>query len=213
MRKDIKKILVTFFVILLCVAVIQWAKFFLSFRQDDPLRIASSRVKGNPDAPIKIIEYVDFRCGPCGSGTHWLKGFMDKHPDEVFVEVRYFPIHLAHGAMTARFAECSLRQNKFWEIHDALFQDQRRWMGLANAEDFFLNIAAQQGLDMEALEACWKDPAVYDEIMRIKNEGKELGVSATPTYFVNGTMTVGVKRLAEETARILNIEPDFKISP
>lgn len=208
MRKRIKKYFVSLIIILVCVASIQWGKYFLSFSQDNPMRMMSRRVKGNPKAPVKIIEYVDFRCGPCGRGTRWIKRFMKNNPEKLFVEVRYYPLHLQHGAITARLAECALRQGKFWEIHDALFGTQRHWVRLANAEDYFLELAAKNGLDLDALKACWNDPLLYDEIIDIKYGGKEMGVTATPTYFINDEMVVGVNNLSKTISSILNIKVD-----
>jgi len=214
MRKRIRKILVTILVVVFCVAGISNIRFFLSLDKKDPLHISSRRVKGSPNAPIKIVEYIDFRCGPCAYGSRWLKGFMQKHPGKIFLEVRSFPLHLSRGALAARFTECALKQKKFWEAHDALMENQAKWIRLPNAEKFFLEVAKKENMDIKALEACWKDPELYDEIMIIKSERKNLGVKATPTYFINGKMLVGAQKMSAGVASILGIAlKDQKITP
>jgi len=194
--------LVTLSVILIPVLLIQGARALSVSVKSDSFSPISRRVKGNPGAPIHIVEYVDFRCGPCSYASRWLRKFMEEHPDEVFLEMRYYPLHLSHGALTARFAECALKQGKFWEIHDALIETQSEWIREAAPEAKFLEIARDKGLDVVALEACWNDPKLYDQIIAIKKQGTDLGVDATPTYFVNGNMLVGAKRLTDELKRL-----------
>lgn len=212
MRKMLKKLAVTLAVILVPVLMIQGARSLSAFSKSDFFDPISHRVKGNPKAPVHIIEYIDFRCGPCAYGSRWLRKFMEEHPGEVFLEVRYYPIHLSHGALTARFAECALTQKKFWEVHDSLIQTQPDWIRLVNPEAKFLEIARDQGLDVVALEACWNDPSLYDRIMAVKKQGRDLGVDATPTYFVNGDMVVGAKRLSDELKRIMDSEKKLPLT-
>jgi len=212
MRKILKKLVVTLMVILVPVLMIQGARSLSTFSQSDFSDPISRRVKGNPGAPIHIIEYIDFRCGPCAYGSRWLRNFMEEHPGEVFLEVRYYPVHLSHGALTARFAECALRQKKFWEVHDALMATQSEWIRSVNPEAKLLALAQDQGLDVVALEACWNDPKLYDQIMDVKKQGRDLGVDATPTYFVNGDMVVGARRLSDELKRIMDSEKKLPLT-
>ena len=117
-------------------------------------------------------------------------------------------MHLTYGALAARFTECALKQGMFWDIHDALMGNQREWFKLSNPKSFFLEIAEKKGMDIVSLEACWDNPSVYDSIMEIKHLGKELGVTATPTYFINGKMFVGFKEMSEELLRLLGMKDE-----
>ena len=205
MSKKIWKILISIIVVLACAAVIQGARYLLAPSSDDPFRTVSKRTKGRPGAPIHIIEYMDFRCGPCGFGAKKINEFMRKYPGQIFLEMRYFPLQLSHGAITARFTECALKQNKFWQAHDALIDRKKEWISLPNPEGFFLKIAVDEQMNAPAIEACWNDPNLYDEIMDVKHLGKELGVRSTPTYFINGKMVVGAKKLMQELEALLGL--------
>jgi len=195
MKKLARKILVTVVVVFLGVAAIVSARLFFFAQDKGPLTPRSIRSKGNSGAQVQIIEYFDFRCGPCANGARWIKDALKKYPGKIYLEVRHFPLHLSHGALEARFAECALSQGKFWEIHDRLMASQQKWMKEVGPEKLFLQMARQAGLDEEKLTACWADPELYDAIIAMKDEGERLGVNATPTYFVNGKMAVGVKNL------------------
>ncbi|MEW5894213.1 MAG: thioredoxin domain-containing protein [Candidatus Omnitrophota bacterium] len=201
-----RKVLLTILIILACVAAFQWGWFFYRSSKDDPFKISSKRVKGTPDAAVKIIEYTDYRCSFCSGASNWLNKIMRKNPGSIYLEVRYFPLHLNDGALTARFAECALRQNKFWAIHDDLMTQQSKWIRLPNSESFFLDLAVKHRLDVGQLKTCWSDPELYDSIMDLKDQGKDLGVTATPTFFVNGKMAVGVNDLKTELNRLLGTE-------
>ncbi|HSV42929.1 MAG TPA: thioredoxin domain-containing protein [Candidatus Bathyarchaeia archaeon] len=195
MKKLVRKILVTVLVVVLGIAAIVWARL-LFFQQDQgPLTPRALRSRGNPGAPVQIIEYFDFRCGPCANGARWIKDVLQKYPGKIYLEVRHFPLHLSNGALEARFTECARAQGKFWEIHDRLMASQKKWIKEVNPEASFLQMARESGLDETKLTACWADPDLYDSIIAMKDEGARLGVNATPSYFVNGKMVVGVKNL------------------
>lgn len=204
MNRLARKILFTLLIILICVAVINGARFLFR-RAVDPFASLSGRIKGNPKAEIKVIEYIDFRCGPCAHGVMWLKDFMQRHPNKIYLEVRYFPLHLSFGALDARFAQCALRQGKFWDVFEALMSRQAQWIRLPNPEAYYLEIAKEMRLDIDRLQGCWKDPDVYDDIVAVKESGRQLGVNATPTYFVNEKMVVGAKNLKDELELLLGL--------
>jgi len=209
MKKLPHKILVTAVVVILGVAAILSARLLFFTQDQGPLTPRSLRFRGNPGAPVQIIEYFDFRCAPCGQGAKWIKNVLPKYPGKIYLEVRHFPLHLSHGALEARFAECALAQGKFWEIHDRLMASQQKWMKEVSPEKFFLKMAKEAGLDEKKLTACWADPHLYDAIIAMKNEGQRLGVNATPTYFVNGKMAVGVKNLEAALFEALGVSaPD-----
>lgn len=163
------------------------------------------RAKGDPNAPLKIVEYIDFQCPACGVGAKYLKKFMHEHPGVVYLEMKYFPLPMhKFGFVSARYAECADRQGQFWPMHDLLVERQKDWLKLNNARPAFDLIAKEVGMDMEALKVCFEDPSVNETIMKDRNEGKGLGVKSTPSYFINQELFVGSKSLKQELNKFLD---------
>ena len=159
----------------------------------------SSRSKGNPNAPHKINEFVDFQCPACATGSKILHTLLEKNPQDYYLRVKYFPLEMhLHSVRAARYVECSARQGKFWEVEDAFFEKQPQWRNLINPEPVFSEILKTAGIDPKKLESCLADPTVGEAIVKEKTEGKSLGVQSTPTYFIDGTMFVGTKNLENQ---------------
>jgi protein-disulfide isomerase len=124
---------------------------------------------------------------------------MNDQPGKVYLELRYFPSPKQERSMlTARFAECSARQGKFWQFHDVLIPRQHRWRTLADPRPVLTQFAKEAGLDLPGLELCLKDKSVTELILEERNDAKALGVRRTPTYFINDKMLVGLESLRQE---------------
>jgi len=159
----------------------------------------SERAKGNPRAPVKIKEYIDFQCPACAEGAKFLTAYMQANPQKIYLELKFFPLtNHKHGLTSSRYVYCAGQQKKFWPFHDLLIERQRQWSGLGDVHPFFQGIAQEVGLDKQKLEECLLDDATEKEILEDKAEGQGLGVQRTPTYFVNGNMVVGYKSLIDE---------------
>ena len=159
-----------------------------------------ARGKGSRAAKVQITEFIDFQCPACANGSKFLKEYLVKHPSDIYLEVKYFPlpsIH-RHAQRSARYAECSAQQNKFWPMLDLLMEEQPRWAGLMNAEDTFKKMASVVQLDKGQLDACLRDQGTERIIIKEKELGQSMGVQSTPTYFINGKLFVGVKSLKDE---------------
>jgi len=155
-----------------------------------------ARSKGNRQAPIQIVEHIDFQCPACAYGAKLLKEFMQKNPDQVFLQLHHFPLAMHKHAITASiYAECAARQKKFWEFHDLLIENQDQWKSMEDARPAFQSFAEQVGLKSNALNKCIADPATEAAILQERTLGTERGIKSTPTYFVNGEMTVGATSL------------------
>lgn len=80
-------------------------------------------VKGNPDARIKMIEYVDFECPQCNRAFPTIEALLDKYGDKISLEYRSFPLPYHKNAQkAAEAALCAGEQGKFWEMHDQIFR-------------------------------------------------------------------------------------------
>ena len=194
------KQITTGLIILACVAIVIGVKHL---DQHKNVQSVQGRTKGNPEAPIKIVEFIDFQCPACAAGAKYLNEYIKNNPDAIHLEMKYFPLkgHV-HGLLSARFVECASQQGKFWDYHDILVEKQKDWKKLINAYPSFELMAQQVNLDMEKMNVCLQDNKVDTIIDEHKQEGIQLKVRSTPTYFVNGNIVVGLKNLKAEIAKL-----------
>jgi protein-disulfide isomerase len=157
-------------------------RYDVSIDADDP-------VLGDPDAPITIIEFADFQCPFC------IRHFQETYPqliaqygDQIRFVFKNFPLRTLHpdAQSAAEAGECANEQGKFWEYHDLLFGGT---LGLGQAA--YEGYAEQLGLDVAALTACIEEGRYAEAVDRDYALGQQIGVSATPTFFVNGIALEG----------------------
>jgi protein-disulfide isomerase len=138
---------------------------------------------GPETAPVVLLEYGDYECPFCGAAHHSLKQLFHTVGDEVLYAFRHFPltqIHL-HAQQAAEAAEAAGAQNRFWQMHNMLFEHQDRL-----GADHLLGYAEALGLDVERFAS---DLSTHRHAPRIREDfltGIRSGVNGTPTFFVNG---------------------------
>ena len=150
--------------------------------------VSDDWVKGNKDAPITIVEYLDFECEACGAYYPVIKRLSEEYKDEVRFVVRYFPLPGHKNSMTSALAvEAAGKQGKYWEMHNTLFENQRDW-GEKQRPDpkIFENYARQIGLDMNQYEKDIISQEVKSRIERDRKSGQKLNIQGTPSFFLNG---------------------------
>jgi protein-disulfide isomerase len=168
-----------------------------------------ARATGNPDANIKIIEFIDFQCPACANGAKLLHEYLDKYPGKMYVELRYFPLKMhKHGLTSARWGECAARQDKFWAFLNPLLEGQSAWAALADPVPAFTAFAKTANVDMAQLNVCLADKSVDETINADIEEGKMRQVSSTPSYFINHELVVGTKSLKSRLDDLLGIKEE-----
>lgn len=148
----------------------------------------SDHVRGNPAGTVTVIEYGDFQCPFCGDVHPILDQVVSEYEDRVQFSFRHFPIVNAHPrAMIAhRSAEAAGKQDKFFEMHDLLFERQSLWSEAENAADVIRGYAEEIGLDMVQFDNDYKDPATLSFITDQLKEAEAIGVNSTPSFYING---------------------------
>jgi len=209
MKLRFNKEIVTVVVLLVSVAVIlgvRWAKGY--YQKKQRVVVTDKKAKGNPEAPIQVIEYTDFLCPACAGGANALKKFMDVYPDQIFLVYRHFPLPQLHPyAITAAIhAECAAEQDTFWPYHDYLFENAKLITHSISPRRKLMDKAKELQLDMDKFEACVESPDAELAVLNDKSSGRELGARATPTYFVNGEMIVGSGNIKTKLTTILDIK-------
>ncbi len=154
--------------------------------------VMSGRSLGSPGARVKIVEFTDFQCPACASAAKVVHRVMQENESKLFVELKYFPLPMHKNSRKAAVAaECARVQGKFWPMQELLFRDQGIWAIPDAPEDNFLSLARSVGIDEQKMMRCMASAAAERTVADDLQEGKNLGVKATPTFFVNGKAVVG----------------------
>ncbi|MBI1957303.1 MAG: DsbA family protein [Candidatus Niyogibacteria bacterium] len=157
-------------------------------------------VLGNPEAPVTLVEFADFQCPFCGRFfKQTLPQIKDKYvkTGQVKFIFRDFAFLGEESFRAAEAARCAGEQRKFWEYHDYLYNHQSGENEGAFADTNLKKFALTLGLDQESFDACL-DSGKYRELVEKESSGgNDLGVSGTPTTFVNGKSVVGAVPFSE----------------
>ena len=145
---------------------------------------------GSATAPVTLVEYSDFQCPFCGRVMPTLKELRTKYGDKVRVVWKDFPLTQIHpqAFVAAQAGNCAREQGKFWEYHDRLFANQQ-----ALQPEFLKKYAAEVGLDAAKFNACLDSSKYEARVQESLSTGNRLGITSTPTVYVNGRMVNGAQ--------------------
>ena len=144
-----------------------------------------SHRRGGEQPLVWIVEFSDFDCGYCARAHGTLESVLSSYGDEVSLSYRHFPLG-ATTKLVAEAAEAAAAQGKFWPFHDAVFSTPGRTDREALARH-----AATAGLDLERFSRDLDDRRFARAVALDTAEGAALGVTGTPTFFINGRPLVG----------------------
>ncbi|WP_420153207.1 DsbA family protein [Siphonobacter sp.] len=138
---------------------------------------------GKADANLVIVEYGDYQCPYCGAAYPVLKELMREFGDQIKFVFRNFPLSEIHpfARPAALVAEAAALQGKFWEMHDAIYENQS-----SLSTDFLFELAEKLGLDQTKLQHDLKQDSLEDRVDADFESGMHSGVNGTPSFFVNG---------------------------
>ncbi|TDG34896.1 DsbA family protein [Pedobacter changchengzhani] len=147
-----------------------------------PIVSKIDHIQGSDNASIEIVEYGDYECPACGDAYPILKEIEETFGHQIKFVFRNFPLQKAHqfAFEAAVCAEAAGLQNKFWEMHDALYENQYRI-----AEGIFEELAESIDLDLEKFKLDMDSSAVKDKIEKDFESGVRSGVNGTPSFYVN----------------------------
>jgi len=149
---------------------------------------ANDHVLGNTNAPIELIEYADYQCPYCQQAYYILKDIQNELGNDLKFVFRNFPLpnlhpHAIHAAVAAETASA---QNRFWEMHDTLFENQK------NLDDHhLLQYAEEIGLDINRFEKDFGKDPYFQKVNHDYETGVQNNVQGTPTFFINGDIYEG----------------------
>jgi protein-disulfide isomerase len=144
---------------------------------------------------VQLVEFGDYQCPACGAAYPNVKQVMKDFDGKVTLYFRNFPLTQIHqnAMLGAEAAEAAGAQGKYWEMHDALYENQKEWseLGASAAEDKIVGYAKNLGLDSDKLKTDIDAEKYKQVIQQDMADGNALGIQGTPTFYINGTQVQG----------------------
>jgi protein-disulfide isomerase len=138
-------------------------------------------------SPVIIEEFGDYQCPPCGQLYPELKQIESEYGDQVKIVFRHFPLIKMHknALLAAHAAEAARNQNKFWEMHDRLYRNQKEWAELDDPKPVFEGYARQLNLKLDQFNSDLQSNLIDQKIVADMQRGTSQGVTGTPTVFLD----------------------------
>ncbi len=160
------------------------------FLQKPKVQVAydPARLRGDPKAPVVIVEFSDFQCPYCQAVQPTLKTLLAKYEGRVSLAYRDLPLRDVHpqAELAAEASRCAGEQGKFWEYHDVLFANQNKL-----DRPGLVELASGLKLDEKRFDSCLSGGKYKEQIEQDRQLGLRAGVSGTPGFFINGNMLSG----------------------
>lgn len=170
---------------------------------------ARDHVRGPSDAPLTLVEYLDFECPFCAKATGVGRELREHFGDELRYVVRHLPlpdVH-PHAERAAMAAEAAAAQGRFWEMHDLLFAHQEHL-----GDECLIGYASELGMDVERFAADLASPALAARVRDDVAGAEASGARGTPTFFVEGVRHTGPHDTASLVA-VLEEARGRRVSP
>jgi protein-disulfide isomerase len=148
-----------------------------------PVADDRDHIQGPSDAAVTLVEYGDYECPYCGAAYPIVKDVQARMGERLRFVFRNFPITTSHphAQQAAEAAEAAAAQGRFWQMHDVLYENQRR-LGVQDLRCY----AEQLGLDVEPFD---RELAEHVHATRVHEDfmsGVRSGVNGTPSFYING---------------------------
>lgn len=135
-----------------------------------------------PEYAITLVEYGDYECPYCGCAYPIVKRLLQEQGREIRFVFRNFPLSTIHpNAINAALAaEAAARQSRFWDMHDALFENQQNF-----SDDLYLQLADEMGLHVDTFREDFNNEGTRQKVNLDFKSGLQSGVNRTPTFFID----------------------------
>ncbi|MGI9027977.1 MAG: DsbA family protein [Candidatus Saccharimonadales bacterium] len=176
----------------------------------DKAATTSNHIAGKADSKVTLIEYGDFQCPACKSYFPLVTELKNTYGDRVAFQFRHYPLVQIHpnAFISSRAAEAAGKQDKFFEMHDLLYENQDNWANLtvANANTLFESYAQELQLDVEKFKTDMNSAAVADTINADARAAQAAGGNSTPTFVLNGSKIDKNPQSLDEFKKLLDDE-------
>lgn len=159
-----------------------------------------SYIKGNPDAKVELVEFLDPACGTCAQFHPYVKEIMKENKGNIKVVYRYAPYH-QNSDEVVKMLEATRKQGKYEQVLDLVFLTQQYWVQhhVGQLPILWQILVKSELLDMDKLIEDMKDPKLDEIVKQDLADAKTLGASKTPSFYVNGKPleTFGLQQLKD----------------
>lgn len=148
----------------------------------------SNNTIGENKKNVVLLEYGDYQCPACGAYYTVVKQVIEKYKEDIKFQFKNFPLQQIHpnARAASRAAEAAGKQNKFWEMHDLLYEQQSTWKQSTAVNGIFESYAKQLNLNIEQYKKDFASEEVNNIINADFSAGTKAGVNSTPTFFLQG---------------------------
>ncbi len=178
------------FMLIIATIVISAVTYFLFFQKPyyKDVKIHTEHYKGGADANVTIVEYSDFQCPACGRAQPIVERVIQDYGDRIKFVYRHYPLVSIHpyAWKAAEASECADEQEKFWEYHDRLFENQNA-LTISDLKRYALEL----GLDTSSFNACLDSGAMSKYVQRDSQRAVSARARGTPEFFINGELMQG----------------------
>ncbi len=149
--------------------------------------VVQENVAGNPEAEVVLAEFSDLQCPACASFEPALAQVLEEYGDSLRFEYKHFPLPIHQFALEAAMAaEAAGQQGEFFAYKDMLFENQQVWATSPNPSILFIQYAEDLELNIADFRRHMNSSLLRDKVQAEMSQGRELGVTGTPTFFLNG---------------------------
>jgi protein-disulfide isomerase len=168
----------------------------LAFSEDRLVRDGEPMI-GRADAPVTVVLFCDFQCPYCADARPVVDRLLTAYSSDVRLVYRHYPVERVHAdaGRAAEASMCALDQGRFWDMYASMLANQSE-LDLSG----LIRQAGDIGLDSRLFARCLESGVHRADWRRDQTDGTSLGVSGTPTFFVNGTMIEGASIDALDSA-------------
>lgn len=151
----------------------------------DTLVRSTSQKQGS--GSVTMVEFGDYQCPSCAAAHPVVQKIMKDYEGKVTFVFRNYPLESIHknALVAAKYAEASAKQNKFWPMHDKLYESQTEWSTLGDPTAKFAEYATALGMNAAKLKADANEAATLALIKQDMADGDKVGVQGTPSFFVD----------------------------
>ena len=141
---------------------------------------------GPEDAPVTIVEFFDYKCGYCKRSLDWVMDTVQNSDGKVRVVFKELPILSEQSRQASLAALAANRQGKYMEFHQKLMR-----FPSALTDDAIDDLAADLGLNVTKMRKDMTDPKILEHVQDVRDQAREYGADATPSFFINGELIQG----------------------
>lgn len=181
--------------------------YFSKPKSNIQVDVGNAPTTGGDNAKVTIVEFSDFQCPFCSRAAKTVNEVKKKYGNKVKIAFKHFPLPMHQQAGPASEAAMCVNEqgkDKFWKMHDILFQNQDK---LGNED--LVKHAKAAGADEKKFKECFDAKKYADAVKKDTEYGEKLGVRSTPTFFINGQLLSGALPI-EQFSEVIDEELDAK---